>query len=157
MPLESHDLFPTISPGTNDPLRALLAETVELELCTRICHWQVTGPQFRSLHGLFDEQAGELAEMADAVAERAQALGVARIASASDLVLGANAPLPTEAEAMLTGLALAHRRLARSVRAVRLAAETNDDIVTVSLSDGWLADGERRIWMLEASRGGAAL
>jgi starvation-inducible DNA-binding protein len=152
----STELEPQAAGRVNDPLRALLSETVELELCTRICHWQVTGSQFRSLHALFDEQAGELAEMADAVAERAQALGSSRIVTAADLVSTSRLTLPPESEAMLMSLALANRRLTRSIRQVRRAAEASDDLVTVSISDGWMAEGERRIWMLEASRAGVA-
>lgn len=52
-----------------------LADTSDLASQAKQAHWNVKGPNFRSLHGLFDELAELLADHADRVAERATALG----------------------------------------------------------------------------------
>lgn len=51
-------------------LSILLADTYALYLKTQNYHWHVKGPQFRSLHMLFETQYRELAEAVDEIAER---------------------------------------------------------------------------------------
>ena len=41
-------------------LNIVLAETYALYLKTQNCHWNVTGPNFHSLHSMFEEQYKEL-------------------------------------------------------------------------------------------------
>lgn len=151
----------SLADGTNldlsDELTTLLAETLVLQLCTRSCHWHVTGPNFSGLHEMFDRQAEQLDALADDVAERSRALGFGTVSSIADIV----AVLPDAAQArpalvaaddMLDVLQRGNLALARRIRAVRETAEARDDIVSMSLTDGWLADAERRIWMLGATR-----
>ena len=47
-----------------------------LYLKTHNFHWNVTGPMFRTLHLMFEEQYNELWLAVDVVAERIRALGV---------------------------------------------------------------------------------
>lgn len=58
-----------------DGLSRLLADTYVLYLKTHNFHWNVTGPSFRTLHLMFEEQYNELALAVDAIAERIRALG----------------------------------------------------------------------------------
>src|SRR3989338_2617157 len=51
-------------------LEIILADTYALYLKTQNYHWHVKGPQFKSLHELFEMQYVELAEAVDQVAER---------------------------------------------------------------------------------------
>ena len=53
-----------------DSLNGLLADTLALYVKTKNFHWHVRGPQFRSLHLLFDEQAAEIFALTDMIAER---------------------------------------------------------------------------------------
>jgi starvation-inducible DNA-binding protein len=46
-----------------------------LYLKTHNFHWNVTGPMFRTLHLMFEEQYNELALAVDSIAERIRALG----------------------------------------------------------------------------------
>jgi starvation-inducible DNA-binding protein len=55
-------------------LSTLLADTYTLYLKTHNYHWNVTGPQFASLHLLFETQYTELALAVDQIAERIRAL-----------------------------------------------------------------------------------
>src|SRR5688572_19062216 len=67
-----------IDPRTGIALQLcrLLAQILTLQVRTKGCHWHVTGASFRSLHALFDEQAKQLSDIADEVAERTRALGL---------------------------------------------------------------------------------
>ena len=56
-------------------LSRLLADTYTLYLKTHNFHWNVTGPQFNSLHLMFEGQYTELALAVDLIAERIRALG----------------------------------------------------------------------------------
>src|SRR3546814_13961930 len=56
-------------------LSRLLADSYTLYLKTHNFHWNVTGPQFNTLHAMFEEQYTELAAAVDEVAERIRALG----------------------------------------------------------------------------------
>ena len=56
-------------------LSALLADSYTLYLMTHNFHWNVTGPQFNSLHLMFMGQYTEQWEALDLIAERIRALG----------------------------------------------------------------------------------
>ena len=56
-------------------LSRLLADTYTLYLKTQNFHWNVTGPQFNTLHQMFETQYTELATAVDEIAERIRALG----------------------------------------------------------------------------------
>lgn len=55
-------------------LSRLLSDTYVLYLKTHNFHWNVTGPMFRTLHLMFEEQYNELALAVDSIAERIRAL-----------------------------------------------------------------------------------
>ena len=61
-----------------DGLSRLLSDTYVLYLKTHNFHWNVTGPMFRTLHLMFEEQYNELALVVDSIAERNRALGSPR-------------------------------------------------------------------------------
>ena len=56
-------------------LSALLADSYTLYLMTHNFHWNVTGPQFNSLHAMFMDQYTEQWNALDIIAERIRALG----------------------------------------------------------------------------------
>jgi len=56
-------------------LSALLADSYTLYLMTHNFHWNVTGPQFNSLHTMFMTQYTEQWNALDIIAERIRALG----------------------------------------------------------------------------------
>ena len=59
-----------------DGLGLLSADTWVLYGKTHRFHWNVTGPMFTSLHGMFDTQYNGLWESLDEIAERIRALGL---------------------------------------------------------------------------------
>jgi starvation-inducible DNA-binding protein len=56
-------------------LNQQLADVIDLSLQAKQAHWNVKGPHFIGLHGLFDKVAEELEEFTDGIAERAVELG----------------------------------------------------------------------------------
>ena len=56
-------------------LSGLLADSYTLYLMTHNFHWNVTGPQFNSLHNMFMAQYTEQWNALDIIAERIRALG----------------------------------------------------------------------------------
>jgi starvation-inducible DNA-binding protein len=58
-----------------DMLNQSLADTLDLAYQTKQAHWNVKGPNFYSLHLLFDSLYGQLSAYVDAFAERAVTLG----------------------------------------------------------------------------------
>ena len=56
-------------------LSALLADSFTLYMMTHNFHWNVTGPQFNSLHQMFMGQYTEQWNALDIIAERIRALG----------------------------------------------------------------------------------
>jgi starvation-inducible DNA-binding protein len=91
--MSKHVSFSTqndLSAQTREKATALLnqqlADIFDLFSQTKQAHWNVKGPSFIALHLLFDEVAGELAELTDEIAERivqigGVALGTARLAA----------------------------------------------------------------------------
>jgi len=61
--------------AVTEALSRFLADTYVLYLKTQNYHWNVTGPQFRDLHLMFEEQYQDLAAANDDIAERIRALG----------------------------------------------------------------------------------
>jgi starvation-inducible DNA-binding protein len=58
-------------------LQATLVELVDLSLQAKQLHWNVTGSDFKQLHEMLDELAGDYRDWSDMVAERLAALGQA--------------------------------------------------------------------------------
>lgn len=61
---------------TGEALQAQLVELVDLSLLAKQLHWNVVGPNFRSIHLQLDDVVLFAREQADIMAERAVALGV---------------------------------------------------------------------------------
>lgn len=61
--------------NVSDSLKKALADSYILQLKTQSYHWNVTGPNFKSLHLMFEEQYNDLFAAVDIIAERIRALG----------------------------------------------------------------------------------
>jgi starvation-inducible DNA-binding protein len=136
-----------------DGLAHLLADTATLYFKTHGYHWNVTGPQFVALHGLFEDQYRELHGSIDEIAERIRALGHRAPGSYRELGQLSSVPeadgLP-EAKAMVEDLALGHEQVARTGRELLAVAEHAGDQPTVDLLSGRLAAHEKAAWMLRS-------
>lgn len=138
-------------------LNALLADVYGLYFKTKNFHWHVSGPNFRDYHLLFDEQAMQIFEMSDPIAERVRKVGGTTIRSIKHISrlqrLADNDADFVVAQDMLAELREDNQALVTSMRAIRDLCDDAHDSATSSLIDTWIDQAERRIWFLfETSR-----
>jgi starvation-inducible DNA-binding protein len=137
-----------------DLLNQNLADILDLQLQAKHAHWNVKGPNFFSLHQLFDKVAEEMEGFADELAERAVALGgvalgTAKLAAANSR-LQEYPPELTAGEGHVKALANALAAFGKSVReAIEVTgkagdADTSDLFTEVSRST------DKLLWFVEA-------
>jgi starvation-inducible DNA-binding protein len=136
-----------------DGLSRLLADTYTLYLKTHNYHWNVTGPQFNTLHTMFETQYTELAMAVDVIAERIRALGAWAPGSYSDFAklstVKEASGIPA-AEAMVAELAADQAAVVRTARALFPAVEAASDEPTADLLTQRMQVHEKTAWMLRA-------
>jgi starvation-inducible DNA-binding protein len=155
------DLGAQASKNIAGGMNAILADVFALWFKTKNFHWHMSGPHFRDYHLLLDEQADQLYEMTDPIAERIRKTGgstlrsighVARIQRITDNDAEFVDPLDMLAELREDNMTLAAR-----LREVHEVVDELRDIATASLIENWIDETERRVWFLyEASRQGDA-
>lgn len=134
-------------------LNQLLADVLTLRDLYKKHHWQASGASFCQLHQLFDKHAGELAELADAVAERVMMLGGVSIAMAADVADTTLIPRPPrgreDTPTQLSRLLHAHEVVLKRARATaRLAAEAGDDGTNDLLVGDVIRTNEKHVWFV---------
>ncbi|WP_250518822.1 DNA starvation/stationary phase protection protein [Caballeronia sp. ATUFL_M1_KS5A] len=138
-------------------LTVLLADIFSLFIKTKNFHWHVSGPHFRSLHEMFDEQAGQIFAMVDDVAERARKLGGTTLRSVGQIValqrIEDNDEMFVNARQMLEELRLDNQQLIKAMRELHDICDDRQDIATASVIENWIDEAEGRVWFLfEAAR-----
>jgi starvation-inducible DNA-binding protein len=138
-------------------LNAVLADVFALYLKTKNFHWHMSGPHFRDYHLLLDEQATQIFDISDAVAERVRKIGGTTIRSIGHIArlqrVADNDQDFVGAHDMLLELHKDNRTLVESLRAAHEVASKADDYATTSLIEVWIDEAERRAWFLfEATR-----
>jgi starvation-inducible DNA-binding protein len=139
-----------------EALQRLLADEMVVYLKTRNFHWNVEGPHFVELHRLFDEQATELAQVIDEVAERIRVLGGYAAGSMNEFlkrthlgeVSGEHRP---DIEGRMELLLLRdHESMARSLRTLVDSFDEWEDAGTQDFVTGVLEGHEKTAWKLRA-------
>jgi len=134
-------------------LKRLLADSYTLYLQTHNFHWNVTGPQFRELHLMFEEHYTELAIAVDDIAERIRTLDVAAPGtykafaelSSIDEVEGVPA-----AKDMVGILTRGHEQVVKTCREALAPAQNAGDESTAALVSDRMRVHEKTAWMLRA-------
>ena len=67
-------------------LNEILATTFALYLKTKNFHWHVSGPHFRDYHLLLDEQAEQIFDSTDDIAERVRKIGGTTLRSIGQII-----------------------------------------------------------------------
>jgi starvation-inducible DNA-binding protein len=138
----------------SEGLARFLADTYTLYLKTQGYHWNVSGPMFRSLHQMFEEQYMDLRDAADAIAERMLSLGYPAPASYKEFSRLASVPdeegVP-EAMEMVRRLVQGHESVIRTARGVVSSAEAAEDVATADLATSRIEIHEKTAWMLRAT------
>jgi len=134
-------------------LSRLLSDTYVLYLKTHNFHWNVSGPMFRTLHLMFEEQYNELALAVDLIAERIRALGFpapgtystyARLSSIKE-----EEGVPS-AEEMIKQLVQGQEAVTRTARGIFPLLEKVSDEPTADLLTQRMQVHEKTAWMLRA-------
>lgn len=135
-------------------LSRLLADSYTLYLQTHNFHWNVTGPQFRELHLMFEEHYTELALAVDEIAERIRTLGCVApgtyraFAELSSVKEVDGVP---EAKEMVSILMQAHETVVRTSREALKVAQEAEDESSASLIGDRMRIHEKTAWMLRAT------
>jgi starvation-inducible DNA-binding protein len=140
-----------------DALNPLVADAFALYVKTKNFHWHVSGSHFRDYHLLLDEQAGQVIETTDVLAERSRKLGQATIHSIGEIarlqsVRDDDRPF-VEPREMLQVLMDDNRGLTERMRRAHDVCVTAGDVASTSLLETFIDEAERRTWFLyEAAR-----
>jgi len=137
-----------------EALKNVLADSYLLYLKTQNFHWNVTGPQFRSLHLLFEEQYQDLAAAVDTIAESIRSLGE-KAPGTFEAYQKISHIKPgnenTDANNMVKELAQDQVVITKTLTNLLEAAQTAEDEVVVDLAVGRLTKHRENKWMLESS------
>ena len=134
-------------------LSRLLADSYSLYLKTHNYHWNVEGPQFNTLHQMFEDQYTELATAVDEIAERIRALGVKAPGSYtafSSLTAIEEGSGSEAAEEMIRQLAIGQETVVRTAREAFPAADAAHDEPTADLLTQRMQIHEKNAWMLRS-------
>jgi starvation-inducible DNA-binding protein len=134
-------------------LARLLADSYTLYLKTHNYHWNVTGPQFNTLHLMFETQYTELAAAVDEIAERIRALGIRAPGSYrefAELASIAEGDGKESAEEMIRQLAIGQEAVVRTARKVFPVADAANDEPTADLLTQRMQIHEKNAWMLRS-------
>jgi starvation-inducible DNA-binding protein len=134
-------------------LSNLLADSYSLYLKTHNYHWNVEGPQFNTLHLMFEGHYTELATAVDEIAERIRALGVkapGSYSAFSDVTSIEEASGDESAEEMIRQLVIGQETVARTAREASVAAADASDEPTADLLTQRMQIHEKNAWMLRS-------
>lgn len=134
-------------------LSKLLADSYTLYLKTHNYHWNVTGPQFNTLHTMFEDQYTELALAVDEIAERIRALGVKAPGSYQEFAALTSIEESSggeSAEEMIADLVAGQESVVRTARDAFPAADDANDEPTADLLTQRMQLHEKNAWMLRS-------
>jgi starvation-inducible DNA-binding protein len=138
-----------------DTLNARLADGLDLHSQIKVAHWNIKGPQFASLHPLFETFAVGLAAHNDTIAERAVTLGGKAYGTARHVATASKLPdYPQDTTRDLEHVKLLAERFEKylaGVRESRSLAEKLGDTDTVDLFTQVVTEFEKHAWFLRAS------
>jgi starvation-inducible DNA-binding protein len=134
-------------------LSALLADSYTLYLMTHNFHWNVTGPQFNSLHIMFMNQYTEQWNALDVIAERIRALGFPAPGTYKEFVKLASIKevegVP-KANDMIRHLVAAQEATARTARKLFDTVDKANDQPTADVLTQRIDVHEKTAWMLRS-------
>lgn len=162
--------MPSINIGLTDEqregvikiLNTDLADAYILLIKTKKYHWDVVGPQFRTLHQLWEEHYEALTISIDSIAERVRALGGYPVGTAQGFLDLATIKehsndLPTANE-MVRRLVDDHEQVIRNFRNhIDQCADEFHDEGTADFLTGLMEEHEEMAWMLRSFIQGESL
>ena len=136
-------------------LRQILADTYALAVKTHAAHWNVTGPQFFSLHPAFGTQYEALFTAADDLAERLRTFGEKAPFGLHALAKATTVADTDSSEGLKLVKSLHGDHVALSALLAKgiKAAEADGDDSTADLLTGRTEEHDKTAWMLKATLG----
>jgi starvation-inducible DNA-binding protein len=136
-------------------LNRMLADEHALYVKTRNYHWNVTGPQFHSLHEMLEDFYQKLAPLADDLAERVRQMGgraIGTMAEFSQQTRVSEQPGEApEARQMIENLLADHEQIIRELRQdIDVCADELNDQGTADFLTGLMEQHEKMAWMHRA-------
>lgn len=136
-------------------LKAVLADSYVLSVKTQNFHWNVTGPNFKSLHELFGAQYEEISASIDDIAERIRALGEPSPGSFRDFLEIASideaGKKSISATEMLKQLVKDHQLILKTLNSALEAFDEAGDVATVDMLTVRIEAHDKHKWMLSSS------
>jgi starvation-inducible DNA-binding protein len=137
-----------------EELNGLLADHFALYTKSKHFHWHITGPRFRDLHLLFDEQAIEIRDQIDVIAERVRKLGANTLTSigavAKHTQIADQDALDLDPDAMVKELRDDNAKVVKRLKGMKDLADQAGDNATDGLLDDWTDMAEERVWFLNS-------
>ena len=134
-------------------LQATLVELIDLSLLGKQAHWNVIGPQFRSVHLELDEIVDLARVSSDRVAERIATIGISPDGRAE--TVGTTSELPPFPDGFVPATE-AVQRVTQAMDTVavrmkeRIVAIGDDDPVSQDILIGTTDEVEKAAWMLRS-------
>lgn len=152
-----------INIGLTDSQRAGVIELLNCDVAdsylvlvkTKKYHWDVIGPQFRTMHLLWEEQYAALSDNIDLIAERIRTLGgypVGTMAGCLELASVKEHPgdVPN-VSTMVSRLVADHEQIIRNLRKhIDACSEQHGDEGTADFLTGLMEAHEKMAWMLRS-------
>lgn len=138
-----------------ETLNARLIDGLDLHSQIKVAHWNIKGPQFASLHPLFETFAVSLAAHNDDIAERAVTLGARVYGTVRHVAQKSRLPEYPQETAKdvehVKNLAERFETYLDGLRESRAVADEQKDTDSVDLLTGIITEFEKHGWFLRAS------
>lgn len=139
-----------------ETLKRTLADEYILQLKTQNCHWNIEGPLFFSLHKLFEDQYGQIADFVDRTAESLRALKTHAPGSFREfLELASVQEISSErmnAGQIVETLSQDHTNMAIALKARLEVAEDAEETSAVVLYEDLVSFHEKAAWMIRSHK-----
>jgi starvation-inducible DNA-binding protein len=151
--MQAHQTIKTETHAVVVALRQVLADSYAVMAQTHLCHWNVRGTSFFSLHTAFEEQYTELFGAIDIIAERIRALGELApggLRNLAELAEMEEIAEDTSATEMVVHLSEANAELIKDLIKARNIAGEFGDSQTEDLMIGRIQIHQKTKWMLDS-------
>jgi starvation-inducible DNA-binding protein len=146
------DLKQTSREKIVEALNPLVADAFALYVKTKSFHWHVTGPHFRDYHLLFDEQAEQIFNTIDTLAERCRKLSGSTITSIGHIhklsSVKDESRTTISAADMIKKLIKDNQECIERMRKAHDLCAESGDCATASILEIFIDEAERRVWFL---------
>ena len=136
-----------------EKLKVLLANMSAFRIKAQYYHWNVTGPNFKEYHGLFNDLYSSANDYVDDIAEHIRALNAFAPGSLSRFkelsTINDETTIPN-AIAMISVIAMDNKTLHDNMMEIHEVAQNNKQFGLLNFIEGLLDSNEKTQWMLDS-------